>query len=398
MANTLLTADMITREALRILHQKAVFLGSINRAYDDSFAKNGAKIGDALRIRLPNQYTVRTGAIISTQDTAESQVTLTVATQKGVDVNFGMAELAMKLDDFTERILDPAMAALAANIESDALSMYKDVYNIVDGDAVAFDFVHLSTAKEELDNNLTPPSQRTALLSNKHINKFLVATKGLFNPQRQLGKQFSAGMVVGNVCDLDVGSSSHIGNHTTGTAAKTTGYLSNGATQTGATINVDTGTTTFLKGDIITFAGMNRVHPETKVSSGLLQRFVITADSGASATSLAISPSIVATGAKQNVSNSVADNSAIVKVGAGASELLDQSLAYNKDAFTFATADLPDVSQFGAWGARKVQDSISMRIARQYDITNDKLPTRIDVLYGFKTIRPELACRIHADG
>src|SRR3989304_5528093 len=135
MANTLLTPDMITREALRILHQKAMFIGSINRAYDDSFARNGAKIGDSLRIRLPNQYTVRTGAIISTQDTAESQVTLTVATQKGVDMSFGMAELALKLDDFSERILAPAMAVLAAAIEADAISMYKDVYNIVDGGA-----------------------------------------------------------------------------------------------------------------------------------------------------------------------------------------------------------------------------------------------------------------------
>lgn len=397
MANTLLTPDIITREALRILHQKAVFLGSINRAYDDSFAKNGAKIGDALRIRLPNQYTVRTGAIISTQDTTEAQVTLPVATQKGVDMNFGMAELALKLDDFSKQILSPAMAVLAAAIESDALSMYKDVWNIVDGDAAAFDFVHLSTAKEVLDDNLTAPSQRTALLSNKHINKFLVATKGLFNPQGALGKQFSAG-AIGNICDFDVSNSSHIGNHTTGTAAKTTTYTVNGAGQTGVAITVQTGTQTFLRGDIVTFVGCNRVHPETKVSTGVLHKFVLTADYAGGAGNLAISPSIVVTGAKQNVSASPTNAGAVVKVGAGANELLDQSIAYHKDAFTFATADLPDVSEFGAWGARKVIDGISMRIARQYDITNDKLPCRIDVLYGYKAIRPELACRIHADG
>ena len=296
MANALLTPDMITREALRILHQKAVFLGSINRAYDDSFAKNGAKIGDSLRIRLPNAYTVRTGAIISTQDTAESQVTLTVATQKGVDMNFGMAELALKLDDFSERILAPAMAVLAAAIEADAISMYKDVYNIVDGDAAAFDFVHLSTAKEQLDDNLTPPSQRTALLSNKHINKFLVATKGLFNPQGALGKQFMGG-VIGNVCDFDVTSSSHIGKHTTGTAAKTTTYLTDiaagEANGSAGLLHIDTGTQTFKKGDVVTVADVLRVHPETKVSTGNLQLFVVTTDfAGGGEGDLAISPNI----------------------------------------------------------------------------------------------------------
>ena len=148
----------------------------------------------------------------------------------------------------------------------------------------------------------------------------------------------------------------------------------------------------------MTFVGCNRVHPETKVSTGVLHKFVLTADYAGGAGNLAISPSIVVTGAKQNVSASPTNAGAVVKVGAGANELLDQSIAYHKDAFTFATADLPDVSEFGAWGARKVIDGISMRIARQYDITNDKLPCRIDVLYGYKAIRPELACRIHADG
>jgi hypothetical protein len=124
----------------------------------------------------------------------------------------------------------------------------------------------------------------------------------------------------------------------------------------------------------------------------------VTANSGASAIALAISPTLVATGATQNASSTIADNSAIVKVGAGASETLVQSLIFHPDAFTFVSADLVDVSQFGAWGARQVQDGISLRIARQYAISTDTVPTRIDVLYGFKTIRPELACRIHADG
>lgn len=398
MANTLLTVDQITREALRILHQKAMYIGSINRAYDDSFANEGAKIGDTLRIRLPNQYTVRTGAAISTQDTAESSVSLQVATQKGVDTNFTTKELTMDLDDFSRRILDPAMSVLAADIESDALSMRNDVYNIVDNDAAAVSFLNVLQARQQLNENLAPlDNDRTVLLSNSHSATIVDALKGLFHDQGRISEQYLEGQM-GRAGGFMFAESSLVDDHTTGTAAKgDTTYNVNGVGETGASITVDGGTTTFLIGDIITFAGSNRVHPESKVDTGSLQTFVITANSGASATSLKISPSLVASGAKQNVTASPTDNGAVSKISAGNAELYSGSVAYHKDAFTFATADLlmPDGVHFAS---RQVFDGISMRIVRQYDINNDKLPCRIDVLYGFKTIRAELACRIHADG
>jgi hypothetical protein len=150
-------------------------------------------------------------------------------------------------------------------------------------------------------------------------------------------------------------------------------------------------------GDVITFAGVFRVHPETKVSTGVLQQFVVTANSGTSATSLAISPAVVATGATQNVSNTIADNSAVVKVAAGANELVNSSMVYHKDAFTFATADLVMPSGVD-FAAREVMDGLSMRIVRQYAIATDTFPCRIDLLYGYKAIRPSLAARLHADG
>lgn len=398
MANTVLTPTAVTRKALEILHQKLTFIGSINRQYDDSFAKSGAKIGDSLKIRLPNQYTVRSGASLSTQDTTETSTTLQVATQKGVDTTFTTAELALSLDDFAQRILEPAMAVLAANMEADAYSMYKNVYNMVDGDAAAMAYDYVMQGRQRLNETLTPMGDgRTAMLSPLHNRKLNVDLKGLFNDAPTISKQYREG-IVGRTGGFDFYENTVVGKHTTGTAAKTTGYLSNGATQSGSTITVDTGTTSFLVGDVITFAGVNAVHPETKADLGYLKQFVITANSGTSATSLSISPALVASGATQNASSTIADNSAIVKVGAGASETLDTSMVYHRDAFTFATADLTDVSEFGAWGARQVYDGISMRIARQYAISTDTIPCRIDVLYGYKAIRPELACRIHADG
>jgi len=405
MANSFLSPTVITREALVVLHQKATFLSSINKQYDSRFANSGAsasgKIGPTLTIRNPNRFAVTSQTALDVQDIGETSQTLTVATRRGVHFKMSADDLTLKIDEFSARYVQPAVSALAAVVESVVINdVYKDIYNIVDGDTAAFDFVHVSTAQEILNDELAPPDNRTLCLRNKHVNKFMVATKGLFNPQAQLSKQFSAG-TLGDLCDFGVKASSLLTNFQTGTAAKTTGYTVNGATQNGATITIQSGSTTFLKGDIVTFAGANRVHPETKVSTGVLHKFTVTADSGASATSLAISPSLVTVAenpATYNVSAYPDNSGAVVKVGAGASELLDQSMGFHKDAFTFVTADLIDPSKYGAWGAVQVMDNISMRVARQWDMTNDAVPCRIDVLFGYKTIRPQLATRIHADG
>jgi hypothetical protein len=203
--------------------------------------------------------------------------------------------------------------------------------------------------------------------------------------------------MVASFAGTDFYQNTHATNHTTGTAVVgDTLYNVNGANQSGATLTVNTGTTTFLIGDVITIAGCNAVHPETKADLGYAQQFVITANSGANATSLSISPAIVLSGAKQNVSAAPTDTGAITKVGAGASETLNTSMLYHKDAFTFATADLV-MPQGVDFASRQVLDGISMRIVRQYDINNDMFPCRLDVLYGYKAIRPQLACRIHAD-
>ena len=397
MANTILTPTAVTREALRVLHAKLKFIGSINREYDSQYAKSGAKIGNDLKIRLPNQYTVRTGAVLDVQNTAEDSVTLSVATQKGVDMSFTSEELTMDLDDFSKRIIQPAMAVLAAAMEADAYSMYKDVYNMVDSDAAAIDYLDILDARRRLIENLAPDADTfNCQLTPFHVPKLLNDLKSLQNDPRSISKNYKEGMVA-MFAGTDFYQNTHATNHTTGTAVKgDTLYNVNGATESGSTITVNTGSTTFKKGDVITIAGCNAVHPETKVDLGYLQNFVITADAGANATSLSISPAIVVSGAKQNVTGYPTNGGAITKLGAGASETLTTSMLYHKDAFTFATADLV-MPQGVDFSARQVLDGISMRIVRQYDINNDQFPCRLDVLYGWKAIRPQLACRIHAD-
>ena len=219
-------------------------------------------------------------------------------------------------------------------------------------------------------------------------------TKGLFNDSAVLSENYREGRVGGPVGGFQQYYENTVTpSHTTGTAVEgDTTYNINGAAESGATLTVDTGATTFLVGDIITIAGVNRVHPETKVDTGSLQQFVVTANSGASATSLAISPALTATGASQNVTAVPADNAAINKIGAGASGTWDEVLSFQRDAFAFATADL--VMPTGVdFAAREVMDGISMRIIRDYTIADDKFPCRIDVMYGYKTLRAQLAHR-----
>lgn len=388
MPNTLLTPTQVTREALRVLHQKLRFVGTINRQYDDSFAKKGAKAGETLKIRLPNQYTVRSGATLSTQDTTETSVTLQVSTQKGVDLNFSSNELTLSLDDFSKRILRPAMAVLAASIEADALSMRKEVWNQVNDTAAAASFANILNGRKLLNDSLAPDDdRRTALLRTKDNVSLVDSLKGLFQDSSAIKSQYREGMM-GRTAGFDFYETTHLS--TQSRSAANGAYLTNGATQTGSTLAVDTGAGAPNQGDIFTIAGVFSVHPETKISTGILQQFVV--GSGATTTSFPISPAIVATGATQNVSNAAADNSAITFAGTASTDY-GQSMVYHEDAFTFATADLV-MPQGVDFSAREVFDGISIRIVRQYDINSDKFPCRLDVLYGYKTLRPQLACRL----
>jgi len=391
MANSILTPTAVTREALRILHQKLNFIGNIDRQYDSSFAKEGAKIGNTLKVRLPNEYTVRTGKNIEVQQTSETSVDLVMATQKGVDVEFSSVDLTLDLDDFGSRILDPMMSVLAANIESDALSMFEDVYNQVNNVGSAATFRTILDGRKKLVDNLAGSTGLKINLDTQTNVDMVDVLKGLFQDSSSIAKQYREGSL-GRTSGFDFFENTLMPRHITGSDDGTGDYLTNDATaQTGISLTIDTGTGTLLKGDVFTIAGVNRVHPETKVDTGQLQQFVVTASTGASATTVTLEPEIIPTGARQNVTNGAANNQALTKVG-GASATHDISLGYRKDAFAFVTADLrmPTGVDFAA---REVMDGISMRIVSDYDINSDEFPTRIDVLYGFKTLRASQAVR-----
>ena len=400
MANSILTIDMITRKSLEILENNLVLTRNVNRQYDDSFAVEGAKIGSTLRIRLPDRALVTDGAALQAQDDNEQFTTLTVSNQKHIGVNFTSAELTMQLDDFAERVLKPRISQLASSIDADVANSYKYIGNTVGtpGTVPATSAVLLA-AQQKLNENAAVMNPRYATV-NPAANAGLVeGLKGLFNPTDTISKQFKNGMMGTGVLGFDeINMSQSIKQFTTGSRAATGGTLSAAVTAEGATSIVVTGAGNngvVKTGDVFTVADCFAVNPQTRESTGSLFQFVAVADvtlNGSGAGTITVAPMFSASQALATVDVLPQSGKAVVFVGAASTQYA-QNLVYHKDAITFATADLL-LPQGVDMAARAVHNGISLRIVRQYDINNDRLPCRIDVLYGYSVIRPQMAVRL----
>ena len=400
MSNSILTIDMITRKALEILENNLVLTRNVNRQYDDSFAVEGAKIGSTLRIRLPDRALVTDGAALQVQDDNEQFTTLTVASQKHIGVNFTTAELTMQLDDFAERVLKPRISQLASSIDADVANVFQNVGNSVGtpGTTPGTSAVLLA-AQQKLNENAAVMSPRYATV-NPAANAGLVeGMKGLFNPTDTISKQFKNGLMGTGVLGFDeINMSQSIKQFTTGTRNATGGSTSAAVTSEGATSIAITGAgggLTVRAGDVFTIAGCFAVNPQTRESTGSLFQFVAVSNvtlGGSGEGTITVAPIYSANHALATVSSLPASGQAVVFVGAGGQQYA-QNLVYHKDAFTFATADLL-LPQGVDMASRQVHNGISLRIVRQYDINNDRMPCRIDVLYGYSAIRPQMACRL----
>ena len=400
MANSLLTIDMITRKSLEILENNLVISRNVNKEYDDSFAVEGAKIGSTLRIRLPDRALVTDGAALQVQDDNEQYTTLTVSSQKHIGINFTSAELTMQLDDFAERVLKPRISQLAASVDADVANAYKSIFNTVGtpGTTPATALVLLQ-AQQKLNESATPMSPRYATV-NPAANAGLVnGLSGFFNPTSTISRQFKTGMMGEGVLGYDeMNMSQSIVNHTTGNFPAAPICASTVPSTQGATtldITYTSGTKSLKQGDVFTIAAVYAVNPQTRLSTGSLQQFVVTADQTLTSTSATIAflPAMyTASNALATVDAFPVASAALTFVGT-ASTVYPQNLVYHKNAITLATADLL-LPQGVDMASRQVHNGISMRIVRQYDINNDRMPCRVDVLYGFSTIRPPMACRI----
>lgn len=415
MANTVLTPRMILREVYALMHQSSNFIMRTNRQYDSRFARQGAKIGQTLDVRLPAKFVTREGNTMSAQNYVERKVELPLATIHGVDLNFGQEELTFSLDDFSERVLRPAVAQLTATVESQAMqAAYKKVANYVGIVTTASTTVYrdFQSMGRFLTENLAPTSDRTACINPQTRVDFSDAVKGLFQSSDNIRDQYVEGMV-GRTGGFDVYENTLLPAHTTGThtgtitvttsSAADTGYDGTGnAWPTGDAfeLKVDTANPMeFKAGDIITISGVNEVHPESKQDLGYAKRFVVQEDvsgSGGGTITVPILPFPILSGAYKNVSAPIADGATVTRLGpasGGGAITYGQNLGFHRDAFAFVTADLEDPSQYGAWGGREVMDGLSIRIWRQGDISNGSFPCRLDIAWGFATIYPEWAVR-----
>jgi hypothetical protein len=398
MANTLLNTSKILDKSLMILENNLAFSGRVNKEYSDEFAVKGAKVGSTVNVRKPVRFVGTTGPALNIENVVETVVPVTLDTQFHVDFTFSSQELTLNIDDFADRYLKPAMATIANKIDFDGLGLYTSVANQVGtAGTTPSDIATLLAAGTRLDQEATPrDGQRTVVWDPAANGSMVKAAAGLFNAPRPISDQYESGIFV-PALGFDIGMDQNIRQATAGT--RTNGTVS-GAGQTGSTLLV-TGLGaggTVAAGDTFTIAGVFAVNPQSRQSTRVLRQFTVTAAAtadGSGNATLSIFPAINTAASNQQYQTVSAGpaNAAVVTWDVAAGTQYTVNLAYHKNAFTLATADLqmPEGVDFAG---RRNHKGISMRIVRQYAIGTDTFPCRIDVLYGWRPIYQELACRI----
>jgi hypothetical protein len=392
-SNSLLTVDMITRESLRVAHEAVQFIGTVDRQYDDSFGKTGAKIGTALRVRKPNQYKRTQGSrVMDVQDQAESNGSITLATQDHVDMRFNSAELALTIDDFSRRYIEPAVKALVSGIEADFLAYATKATAQVAGTAgtAITSLVAPGAARAKLNQQLAPKSDRYIQMDSVTMGGLVNGVAAYFNPSNAIANQFREGMVA-RTAMADFYENERV--WTMPNSADVAGEINNGTLTSGITsLTVDGFTAAPVEGMVFTIEGTYDVHPETKVPYSHLKQFVCAA--GCTTTNLVFTPAVIwdTSNPAQNCSGQPSDGDDIVFVGLLSTNYV-QPLMYHKEAFQFVMADLP-IMDDAAKCVRRMQDGLSLRVWQASDIRNDEQLMRIDALYGFAALRSEWACRM----
>jgi len=424
MANTLLTISKITNEALMVLENELTFTSEVDRNYDDQFAVVGAKIGATVNVRRPGRFIGTTGPALNVEDLNETSVPVTLSTQFHVDTQFTTADLALSLDMFSDRILKPAVAAIANKIDYDGTTTAAlNTANIVGtaGTPPTGLFTYLS-AQAYLDSEGAPRDGRRSCIVEPFTSATIVdSLKGLFVPTAEISAQYTKGLMGrdsgGMNWKLDQNIVSQtFGNFSSSTVTASvatttaTGFLTSGwaSSSTISLTAANTGTINLNAGDTFQIAGVYAVNPQNRQAYGTnkLRSFVVksavSVASGASV-SVVVSPAVISGGQFQNVSIPAPAATAAVTFFAsqynasGSGIVSPQNIVMHRNAFTIAMADLelPEGVHFAGRASDK-EIGLSMRVVRQYTINNDSIPTRVDVLYGWAPLYPELACRVAA--
>jgi hypothetical protein len=414
MANNLLTISKITNEALMVLENELTFTNEVTREYDDQFAVTGAKIGNTLNVRRPGRFIGTTGPALNVEDFNETSVPVTLSTQFHVDTQFTTQDLALSLDAFSDRILKPAVAAIANKIDFDGLTLAKNnTANIVGTAGVPpTGLITYLTAGAYLDAEGAPRDGRRSCVIEPFTSATIVdSLKGLFVPAEAIGSQFRKGMMGRDSAGMNWYMDQNVVNQTFGSyTGKTltvdttaTGFgIATGWAQTSTITLVASSGLTLNQGDVIQIAGVYAVNPQNRSAygSGKLRNFVVTATTTVATTPgtlVTVSPAIITGGQFQNVTVTSTSATAAVTPFNNTGTVSPQNIIMHRNAFTLATADLelPDGVHFAGRASDK-DLGLSIRVVRQYTINNDSIPTRLDVLYGWAPLYSELSCRVAA--
>ena len=399
MPNALITPSWVTKEVARILVNNLKFAASVNRSYDDQFVHDGAKVGYTVNARLPQRFTTTKGAALVVQDIVDQVVPITLTDQAQVGISFGTASLTMEVDDYRSRYIVPAASQLANTVDFDGLNRCaKQVPSQVGtigtppaGTQAAQNGLYLS-AGVVLSNNAAPVDNRVLVVSPQQMADLVQPNLSLFNPSAAISDGFRKGQFGQDVLGFEyMYQDQNVARLTVSTL--TAGTVTT-ASQTGSVINVTGVTGSAAAGDLVTFLGVNSVNPQNYSDSGQLQKFVLTAPVAPGATTINIKPAIVTTGNLKTVTASPAAGATITGVGTTGA-VGPVGLGFHPDAFALVMADL--VQPEGVWASERVRSKelgISIRFVKAYDIFTDNSPARLDILYGWATIRPELAVRI----
>jgi len=415
MANNLLTISMITNEALMVLENELTFSGQVDRNYDDQFSVTGAKIGATLNVRRPGRFIGTSGPALNVEDFNETSVPVTLSTQFHVDTQFTSQDLALSLDAFSDRILKPAVAAIANKVDFDGLTMAKNNTANIVGTAGTppTGLITYLTAGAFLDSEGAPRDGRRSCVIEPFTSATIVdSLKGLFVPSDVIGKQYTKGMMGRDSAGMNWYMDQNVvaqtfGSYSTATLAcattTATGFLTSGwATTSTIALTATTATAGLKQGDVIQIDGVFAVNPQNRQAYGSnkLRNFVVTSNvtvATSGTTSVTVSPAVITAGQFQNVSIPTTSATAAVTPFNKTGTVSPQNIVMHKNAFCLATADLelPDGVHFAGRASDK-ELGLSLRVIRQYTINNDSIPTRVDVLYGWAPLYPELACRVAA--
>lgn len=368
MSNSFITVKDFARAALPRLIDHLVFPNLIHKDYSDDFS---VMKGDTIQVRKPVVLEARDfdpAQGVSTQDIVETSVDVTLDKIATVDVGIEALQGATSVEDLTRVFIDPAAAALAEKINRDGLKLYQDIYTAVGAAGTTPATLSVfADARKALNRQKAPVSGRAAVWDPEADAAF-TALDAIVHAEKSGDTQALREGSIGRVMGMDHYMSQGVALHETGiTAAEGVKVKTDVAADSASLALTGTSLTGKLrKGDLIAVGG---------------KTYTVTADSAAAAAnsiaSVSVSPALPALTA----------NTAVTLIGSHTA-----NLAFHPMAFAFVTRPL--AAPGGVESYVTHYNGVSLRVVRGYDMQHKREMLSMDVLYGFKTLYPELAVRV----